>query len=177
MPMLIACLFVILQAQRPVPPPVPPEVLSQFDFLDGTWDFTYTVKNPDGTTATSSKGRWTGRRLADGHVIEDSWVLIDDNGKPRNLGIYTFRAFNRVTGKWQFKSLNVSTGQWHDGTAEKAGSEMHLTQSPPAETPDGNWLRIRYYNIAPDAFSWIADVGDGKTWMPELIRIEAKRAK
>jgi hypothetical protein len=174
----IASLCVILQGQPSAPPPVPPEVLSQFDFLDGAWNFTYTVRNPDGTLATTSTGRWTGRKLADGHVVEDSWVLTDDNGTPRGLGLYTFRAFNRTTGKWQYKSLNVGTGWWQDGTGEKVGSEMHLLQSPPPENPDGHWLRIRYYNITQDAFSWVADVsGDGKTWIPELIRIEAKRAR
>ena len=174
----IASLCVILQGQPSAPPPVPPEVLSQFDFLDGAWNFTYTVRNPDGTLATTSTGRWTGRKLADGHVVEDSWVLTDDNGTPRGLGLYTFRAFNRTTGKWQYKSLNVGTGWWQDGTGEKVGSEMHLLQSPPPENPDGHWLRIRYYNITQDAFSWVADVSsDGKTWIPELIRIEAKRAR
>src|SRR5215471_8940280 len=177
MRMLAALLVVILQVPRPVPPPIPPEALSQFDFLDGAWEFTYTVKNPDGTIATSAKGRWTGRRLADGRLIEDSWMLVDDDGKPRGPGIYTFRAFNTVARKWQFKAINLSTGLWQEATAEKVGSEMHLIQSPPAERPDGNWLRIRYYNITPDAFSWVADVGDGKTWVPELIRIEAKRAR
>ena len=174
----IALLFVIFQGQPPAPPPVPPGALSQFDFLDGAWDFTYTVKNPDGTPAMTSKGRWTGRKLADGHVVEDSWVLMDDNGKPRGPGIYTFRAFNRTTGKWQYKSLNVGMGWWQDGTAEKVGNEMHLIQPPAPENPDGGWLRIRYYNITQEAFSWVADVSrDGKTWIPELIRIEAKRAK
>ena len=178
MPMLIALAFVILQAQRSAPPPVPPEVLSQFDFLDGAWDFTYTIKNPDGSLAGTSKGRWTGHKLADGHVIEDTWILLDDNGKPRGLGLYTIRAFNRTTGKWQYKSLNVNYGWWQDGTGEKVGNEMHLIQPPPPENPDGNWLRIRYYNITADSFSWIADVsGDGKTWVPDLIRIEARRAK
>jgi hypothetical protein len=176
MPILIAFAVLLLQAQRSAPPPVPPEVLAQFDFLDGEWDFVYTAPGPDGKPA-SSKGRWSGRRLADGHVVEDSWVLTDDQGKPRGLGIYTFRAFNRTTGKWQYKSLNVTSGLWQDGTAEKVGSEMHLLQSPPPETPNGNWLRIRYYNITPTAFSWSGDVSTdgGKTWQPELLHIEAKR--
>lgn len=158
-------------------PPVPAGASSQFDFLLGAWDFTYTVKNPDGRLATSSKGRWTARKTADGHAIEDTWILLDDTGKPRNAGLLTVRAYNRAAGKWQYRTLNLTSGAWQAGTGEQVDTEMHLIQSPAQENPDGNWLRIRYYDIKPDSFSWIADVGDGKTWIPELMRIEAKRVK
>lgn len=176
---LFVTTFVIAQSPRPSlreAPPVAPEVLMQFDFLEGEWDFTYTALNPDGSKQTS-QGRWTGRKLADGRLIEDSWVLLDDQGKPRGAGLYTFRVYNRAAGKWQYRSVNLTSGLWQEGTGEKVGDEIHLMQSPPKENPNGAMLRIRYYNITPKAFSWVADASldAGQTWNKEVLRIEAKR--
>lgn len=177
MRLLMTLLLLMFQNAPSSPPQVPADVLSQFDFLVGSWDFTYIVKNPDGRLATNAKGRWTAHKTADGRAIEDTWVLLDDAGKPRSAGLLTVRAYNRTAGQWQYRTLNLTAGTWQDGSGEQVDHEMHLIQSPPHEKPDGNWLRIRYYNIRPDSFSWIADVGDGKTWVPELIQIEATRAK
>jgi hypothetical protein len=172
----VAMLLVAQRPQQAPPPPVAPEVLTQFDFLEGDWDFTYTALNADGSKQIS-QGRWTGRKLGDGRLIEDSWVLLDDQGKPRGAGLYTFRVYNPFAAKWQYRSVNLSTGLWQEGTGEKIGEEMHLMQSPPKETSKGAMLRIRYYNIAPKAFSWVADASldAGQTWNKEVLRIEAKR--
>jgi hypothetical protein len=44
-----------------------------------------------------------------------------------------------------------------------------------AQTPS-TW-RIRYYDIAPDKFSWTADrsTDGGKTWVTNFQQLEAKR--
>jgi hypothetical protein len=38
-------------------------------------------------------------------------------------------------------------------------------------------MRIRYYNIQPNSFSWAGDqsADNGKTWVKDQLRIEAKR--
>jgi hypothetical protein len=38
-------------------------------------------------------------------------------------------------------------------------------------------MRIRYYNIQPNSFSWAGDqsTDNGKTWVKDNLRIEAKR--
>ena len=48
-----------------------------------------------------------------------------------------------------------------------AGQAVAQTPSTPAAQTPSTW-RIRYYNIAPDTFSWAADrsTDGGKTWRP-----------
>ena len=54
---------------------------------------------------------------------------------------------------------------------------MHLHRR--GESPDGGTtlLKIRYYNIQPNRFSWSADLSTdgGATWVRDDLRIEASR--
>jgi hypothetical protein len=54
---------------------------------------------------------------------------------------------------------------------------MHIEQKFGVATGNTSILRIRYYNIQPDRFSWTADrsTDGGKTWTREDQKIEAKR--
>jgi hypothetical protein len=57
------------------------------------------------------------------------------------------------------------------------GDEMHLEQKFGVAGGRPVTLRIRYYDIRPDRFSWSADrsTDDGKTWTADFQRIEARR--
>jgi len=54
---------------------------------------------------------------------------------------------------------------------------MHIEQRFGVAGGTPNTLRIRYYNIKADSFSWTADqsTDGGKTWVKDFIQIEAKR--
>ena len=54
---------------------------------------------------------------------------------------------------------------------------MRIEQTFGAVTPNPSLLRIRYYNIKPDQFSWTADrsMDGGKTWTTTFQTIEAHR--
>jgi hypothetical protein len=69
--------------------------------------------------------------------------------------------------------LNTSLpAQWADLTAWREGSTIRVDQRGQARM-----LRITYYDITPNHFSWKADVSTdgGQTWRKEQIRIEATR--
>jgi len=59
----------------------------------------------------------------------------------------------------------------------KQVQEMHVGQR--GQGPDGRTtiLKIRYYNIQPNRFSWAADHSSdgGATWVRDYWRIEATR--
>jgi hypothetical protein len=174
---LFAIALLVLQAQRGAPPAPDPAVLAQFDFLVGEYDFTYTATSASGATQ-SVRGVWAGHKIADGKMIEDTWVLVDEAGKPRNAGLITFRTYDTVAGKWRYKTANLTRGTWSDGAGVREGDEIHLLQPPAADAgPNGATVRIRYYHITPDGFSWIADISTdgGKTWHEGAEKIEAKR--
>jgi hypothetical protein len=63
--------------------------------------------------------------------------------------------------------------QWAELTAWREGPTMRVDQQGQRAS-----LRITYYDIARDHFSWKADVSvdGGKTWQKDQIRIEARRA-
>jgi hypothetical protein len=159
-------------------PPVPDGARNQFDFLDGEWEFVMTSTTPAGDKRVR-RGHWSGRKLAGGTLVQDSFIYYDDQTNTLlPTGIYTFRVFNRVLGKWTYKTVNTAVGVWSDGTGEKVGDEMRLLQTPPKEaTVQMPMLRIRYYNIKPDRFSWVSErsFDGGTTWTPGG-RIEARRA-
>ena len=54
---------------------------------------------------------------------------------------------------------------------------MHIEQKFGVASGNVSILRIRYYNIRPDAFSWAADRSSdgGKTWVKDHLTIEALR--
>ncbi len=63
------------------------------------------------------------------------------------------------------------------GTGQRVGDEVHIEKKFGVVTGKTSILRIRYYNIQPDRFSWTADrcTDGGKTWLKEDQKIEAHR--
>jgi hypothetical protein len=54
---------------------------------------------------------------------------------------------------------------------------MHIEQTFGVMSQNPSTLRIRYYDIQPDRFSWTADrsTDSGKTWVANHLQIEARR--
>jgi hypothetical protein len=54
---------------------------------------------------------------------------------------------------------------------------MHIEQKFGVASGEPTTLRIRYYNIQPERFSWSADrsMDNGQTWLKDFMHIEARR--
>ena len=74
--------------------------------------------------------------------------------------------------------MDRGNGLQDAGTARRVGSEMRIEQRfgvAAGGTPAV--LRVRYYDIRPDRFSWVADRSPdgGKTWLNAYQSIQARR--
>jgi hypothetical protein len=141
-----------------------------FDYLLGDWQFT-----ADSKEYGRHGGFWSAVRL-DGEQILDEYRVVGDSGETYYLTT-TIRAYNAVRDQWELIGMDASKGLHDFGTARREGAEMHIEQSFGVMSESPSLWRIRYYNIAPETFSWTADrsLDEGKTWEKEYLKIEARR--
>ena len=137
-----------------------------FDYLLGDWQFTAHSKQYG-----SFGGYWSAVRIGDGALILDEYRIVDDRGGT----IYvtrTLRAYNPALDQWDLVSTDPQSGLQNRGTGHRAGNEVHILQQFGKAT-----MRIRYYDIRPDRFSWSADqsMDGGKTWVDGFQTIDARR--
>jgi len=137
-----------------------------FDYLLGDWEIVVDHKEYG-----KCDGFWSAVRTAAGPEVLDEYRLVDEKGETFHVSA-TFRGYNAQLDRWELISAEAGRGLQDFGTAQKAGSEMHIEQ----KFGTALW-KIRYYNIKPDSFSWTATVSKdgGKTWITDFLRIEAKR--
>jgi|SRR5215472_12911799 len=142
---------------------------NDFDYLIGDWEFTVSNK-----VYGDARGYWGVVSLHDGAQIVDQFRIVNEKGET-TFSTTTLRSFNRVRGQWEYVSTDFGSGLRKTGVCHRIGSEMHIDQR--AESPNRTRLRIRYYNIQPDRFTWTADRSedDGKTWQKDYQIIEARR--
>jgi hypothetical protein len=114
-------------------------------------------------------------KTATGQLL-DEYRLVDDKGATFYVTA-TIRNYNSQADRWELIGMDSQNGLQDFGTAQKAGNEIHIEQRFGVAGGTPNTLRIRYYNIKPDSFSWTADqsTDGGKTWTKDFIQIEAKR--
>jgi len=141
-----------------------------FDYLLGDWAFVATSKQYG-----AFNGRWSAVRLATGQLL-DEYRIVDDKGGTVYVTA-TIRNYNSKSGKWELIGMDGSNGLQDFGTGERVGAEIHIEQRFGVVGGKPNTLRIRYYNITPNSFSWNADqsTDGGKTWTKDFQHIEAKR--
>ena len=141
-----------------------------FDYLLGDWTFV-----ADNKQYGKSNGRWSCVKTATGQLL-DEYRLVDDKGATFYV-TSTIRNYNALADRWELVGMDSANGLQDFGTAQKVGQEMHIEQRFGVAGGTPNTLRIRYYNIKPDRFSWTADqsTDGGKTWVKDFIQIEAKR--
>lgn len=144
---------------------------SDFDYLLGDWEFT-----AESQQYGKSHGVWSAARLVDGAQILDEYRVLGDSGETWYV-TQTLRVYNAVRDQWELVSLEPGGGLQNVGTGRRVGQEIHIEQRFGVGTPNAAILRIRYYDIQPDRFSWVADRSrdDGRTWVPNALRIEAHR--
>jgi hypothetical protein len=143
---------------------------ADFDYLLGEWEFT-----TDSKQHGQGKGFWTARRLATGQIL-DEFRIVGDNRETYYV-TSTLRSYNAGLDRWELVGMVEGGGLQDVGTAQRIGGEVHIEQKFGVATGNTSILRIRYYNIQPDRFSWVADrsTDGGKTWAKEDQKIEAKR--
>jgi hypothetical protein len=141
-----------------------------FDYLLGEWEF-MSVSREHGP----AKGFWTAVRLATGQIL-DEFRIVGDNRETWYV-TSTLRSYNAGLDRWELVGMVEGGGLQDVGTAQRLGGEVHIEQQFGVAAGHIAILRIRYYNIQPDRFSWTADrsMDGGKTWSKEDQKIEAHR--
>jgi len=141
-----------------------------FDYLLGDWEFT-----ADNKQYGKSKGRWSAVRLATGQIL-DEYRLVGEKGETFYV-TSTIRNYDAVHDRWELIGMDDRNGLQDFGTAQRVGQEMHIEQKFGVSGGSPTIMRIRYYNIQPNSFSWAGDqsADNGKTWVKDQLRIEAKR--
>ena len=160
--------------------PERPAAPSDFDFLEGRWNIVYNNAQPG--VPPDIHGVWTAEKRADGRVLEDEFRLFGPDHTTVALGI-TYRVFDSVRIRWDMRYVGVISprpdgtalpvAQWAVISAWRDGDTIRADQH--GERSD---LRITYYDISRNHFSWKADVSTdgGATWHKDQIKIEATRA-
>lgn len=142
----------------------------EFDYLLGDWEFTSEDKQ-----FGKLHGYWSAVKLADGQIL-DEYRVVGDNGETYYVTT-TLRNYNKFNARWELIGSESGSGLQDFGTARRAGDEMHIEQRFGVAGGTPSMMRIRYYNIRPDAFSWAGDrsTDGGKTWVKNHLTIEARR--
>jgi len=141
-----------------------------FDYLLGEWEFTSVSKEHG-----PGKGFWTAVRLATGQIL-DEFRVVGDNRETWYV-TSTLRSYNAGMDRWELVGMVEGGGLQDVGTAQRVGSDVQIEQKFGVASGNVAILRIRYYNIQADRFSWTADrsMDGGKTWSKEDQKIEAHR--
>jgi hypothetical protein len=156
--------------QHPVP-----TTAGAWDFLLGSWRLRYQQRDPaTGDYGPVVTGTWSAARTHDGAIVEDEFALIRP-GTGRRGSTVTYRVFSPAKQLWSIQGVATGRGVWQPGIAWSDSTARYVVQ----DNPDTHTrLRIRYYAIEKDHFLWRADGSrdDGKTWIRDILLIEASRA-
>jgi hypothetical protein len=141
-----------------------------FDYLLGDWEFTAESRD-----FGKYSGYWSAVRLATGQIL-DEYRVAGDDGKTIYVST-TIRAYNAAADRWELIGMDEGAGLQDFGSGRRVDGEMHIEQKWGVASGHPSTVRIRYYNIQPDHFSWAADrsTDGGKTWVKDFQRIEARR--
>ena len=142
----------------------------EFDYLLGDWEFTGTNQQYGKT-----QGLWSAVRLDKGQIL-DEYRVVGDEGQTYYVTT-TLRNWNGALDRWELIGADGGAGLQDFGTGRWDGKEMRIEQTFGVAAGTPSTWRIRYYNIAPDTFSWVADrsTDGGKTWVTNFQQLEARR--
>jgi hypothetical protein len=143
----------------------------EYDYLIGDWEFRATNKDYGPFT-----GLWSALSIDNGGIL-DEYRIVDDSGATIYMTT-TIRNWNASLDQWELIGIHPGSGLRDFGTGHMVGGEMRIEQTFGVTFGIPSILRIRYYNIRPDAFSWTADrsTDGGKTWVMGWQTIEARRS-
>ena len=141
-----------------------------FDYLLGDWEFTARSQQYG-----QFRGHWSAVRLDEGQIL-DEYRVTGDAGETYYVTT-TLRNYNSALDRWELIGADAGAGLQDFGTGRRVGAEVHIEQRFGVAAGTPSVLRIRYYDIRPDGFSWAADRSndDGKTWIKDFQTIQARR--
>ena len=141
-----------------------------FDYLLGDWEFTGTNQQRG-----AMHGYWTAVRI-DETTLFDEFRILGDHDETYYV-TRTVRAFNPGTNVWELMATEKGAGLQNRGTAVRENGEVHIEQTIAVGTGKPALMRIRYYDIHPDHFSWVADRSNdnGKTWVTDYQKLDVRR--
>ena len=147
---------------------------ADYDFLVGTWRFTFQARQPDGSFTAPFTGHWVFTRKqtgGQGVLLEDHW-RPDDPSATWDAGTWTYRAYTPERRLWEMQGINTNAGAWQPGLMWSAGADRLLT-----EWYGTMLVRFRYFAIEPDRFLWRADAtfDRGRTWVRDYWTMEVHR--
>jgi hypothetical protein len=90
---------------------------TDFDFLIGSWSFTFQSRRRDGAFTPAFTGHWVFAKKetgGQGVLIEDHW-RPDDPGATWEAGTWTYRAYNPERKLWEMQGINTNVGAWQPG--------------------------------------------------------------
>lgn len=145
-----------------------------YDFLLGTWVFTFQSRRRDGNFNPTFTGHWVFSKKetgGQGTLIEDHFKP-DDPSSTWEAGTWTYRAYNPQRKQWEMQGINTNNGAWQPGTMWRTGDDRVLT-----EWYGTMLVRFRYFAIEKDKFLWRADAtfDRGKTWILDYWTMEVRR--
>lgn len=152
---------------------------NDFDFTLGEWDADITRYASDGTVTQELEGSWSGRKAFGGKVVEDHLVQRVDGVD--DAAAFTLRTYCEQTQRWEM--VYLWAGEPATGliafVGNRVDNEMHLNLQQVG--PDGLVIvvRIRFFDIAENSFSWenSASGDNGATWAPRLsIKLRRQQA-
>ena len=141
-----------------------------FDYLLGDWRFTAESKEHG-----NYGGFWSAVKLAEGQVL-DEFRVTGDTGETYYVTT-SIRNYNKFADRWELVGADAGTGLQDFGTAQRVGAEVHIEQKFGVSGGQPAIMKIRYYDIEKDRFSWVGDrsTDGGKTWVRNHLKIEARR--
>ena len=146
--------------------------LNDWDFLVGLWQFRFQQRYADGTFRPPFSGHWSAeKKNVDGGFVEDHW-WSDNPARTWDSGTWTYRVFEAGTSRWMMQGVDTQGGLWQPGLTWSDGSNRYVIQH------NGSVLmRIRYFNITPNSFSWRADLSrdGGVTWVRDWWAMQVQR--
>jgi hypothetical protein len=147
---------------------------TDYDFLIGTWRFTFQNRNRQGVFTPPFTGHWVFSKKQTGGagvLIEDHW-RPDDPSSTWDAGTWTYRAYNPQRKLWEMQGINTNVGAFQPGLMWSMGNDRVLI-----EWYGEMLVRFRYFAIQPDKFLWRADAtfDRGKTWINDYWTMEVQR--
>jgi hypothetical protein len=145
-----------------------------YDFLVGTWRFSFQNRRRDGSFTPPFTGHWVFSKKqtgGQGVLIEDHW-RPDDASSTWDAGTWTYRAYNPERKLWEMQGINTNAGAFQPGTMWSMGEDRVLI-----EWYGPMLVRFRSFAIQPDKFLWRADAtfDKGKTWIRDYWTMEVHR--
>jgi hypothetical protein len=144
----------------------------EFDFLLGSWKFTALYPQ----SGRRVQGTWDAVSLADGGYILDELRAIDDTGAV-TFSATMVRSYDAAQARWEVVTLGEGTGLQQAGTGVLTDGEMIIVQNFDVSTPHPSLLRLHYFGIQQDRFSYSADrsTDGGETWTKDFLKVEVRR--